>query len=190
MGSEGFEAQPEDEQSNGCDFLSREQIMSETQRQNQTQTGTGQYSQTGSSTSTNTPAANTPDINRLRDQQFQVDPSIGYRVGGAIRRMQSSFNNPLGGYATPAMKDAIMRTNERQLLESGSQAMREGQQDVNQMDYSRNALLAGLTQPTTQTGQSNQSGTSSQTGNITGSTSQPLLGSIIGSAAGVGAAAL
>ena len=164
--------------------------MSETQRQQQTQTGSGQYSQTGNSTSTTTPGANTPDIERLRGQQFQVDPSIGYRVGGALRRMQSQFNNPLGGYATPAMKDAIMRTNERQLLESGSQAMREGQQDVNQLDYSRNALLAGLTQPTTQTGSTNQSGTSSQQGTVTGSASQPLLGSIIGGAAGVGAAAL
>lgn len=164
--------------------------MSETQRQTQTQSGTGQYTQQGNSTTTNTPAANTPDIERLRSQQFEVDPSIGYRVGGALRRMQSQYNNPLGGFATPAMRDAQMRTQERSLLESGSQAMREGQHDVNQMDYSRNALLAGLTQPTTQTGSTNQSGTSSQQGTVTGSTSQPLLGSIIGSAAGVGAAAL
>jgi hypothetical protein len=104
--------------------------------------------------------------------------------------MQNSFQNPLGGYATPGMRDAIMRGEERELLQMGSQAMREGQHDVNQMDYSRNALLAGLTQPTTQTGTTNQSGTSSQQGTVTGSTSQPLLGSIIGSAAGVGAAAL
>lgn len=164
--------------------------MSQTQRQNQTQTGTGQYSQTGNTSTTTTPASDTADINRLRNQQFSVDPSIGYRVGGAIRRMQDSFQNPLGGAATPAMRDAIMRSQERELLQSGSEAMREGIHDVNQMDYARNAMLAGLTQPTTQTGTSSQSGTSSQQGTITGSTSQPLLGSIIGSAAGVGAAAL
>lgn len=77
-----------------------------------------------------------------------------------------------------------MRTQERTLLESGSQATREGQHDVNQQEHGRNALLAGLTQPTS------QSGTSSQQGTMSGTGSQPLLGTIIGSAAGVGAAAL
>lgn len=164
--------------------------MSQTNRTNQTQTGSGQFSQTGSTTQTTTPASDTPDINRLRSQQFQVDPSIGYRVGGAVRRMQSQFRNPLGGYATPAMRDAIMRSQERELMQMGGQQFREGQHDVNQLDYGRNALLAGLTQPTTSTGTSQQSGTSSQQGTLTGSSSQPLLGSVIGSAAGVGAAAL
>lgn len=164
--------------------------MSQTGRQQQTQTGTGQYTQAGSSTTTSTPAANTPDIERLRSQQFQVDPSIRYRVGGAVRRMQNQFRNPTGGYTTPQQQDAIMRSEERELMQMGGQQFREGAHDVNHMDYSRNALLAGLTQPTTQTGTSNQSGTSSQQGQITGTTSQPLLGSIIGSAAGVGAAAL
>jgi len=148
--------------------------MSETSRQNQTQTGTGSY--------TTTPAANTPDIERLRSQQFKADPSIGYRVGGALRRMKDQMTSPTGGYVTPQMRDAIGRSQERSLLESGSQAMREGQHDVNQQEYGRNATLAALTQPT--------SGTSSQSGTITGTTSQPLLGTIIGSAAGVGAAAL
>lgn len=152
--------------------------MSETSRQNQTQTGSGQFSQT------TTPGANTPDIERLRGQQFKVDPSIGYRVGGALRRLKDQMTSPTGGYVTPQMRDSIMRSQERSLLESGSEAMREGQHDVNQQEYSRNALLAGLTQPTT------SSGTSSQQGQITGTTRQPLLGSIIGGAAGVGAAAL
>lgn len=90
----------------------------------------------------------------------------------------------MGGYATPAMRDAIQRTQERELTEGGSQAMREGTNDVNRMDYSRNAMLAGLTQPTT------QSGTSSQQGTMTGTNSQPLWGSMIGAGAQVGAAAL
>lgn len=104
--------------------------------------------------------------------------------------MQNQFNNPMGGYTTGAHRDAVMRAQERELMQMGGQQMREGFHDVNQMDYSRNAMLAGLTQPTTQTGTSSQSGTSSQQGTVTGSMSQPLLGSIIGSAAGVGAAAL
>lgn len=148
--------------------------------QTQTQSGSGAFNQT------TTPQSDTLDIKRLRDQKFQVDPSIGFRVGGALRRMKDQIANPNGGFQTGQIRDATQRSQERALLESGSQAMREGTHGVNQLDFARNTALAGLTQGTT------QSGTSSQQGNMTGTgtTSQPLLGTIIGSAAGVGSAAL
>lgn len=69
-------------------------------------------------------------------------------------------------------------------MQMGGEQAREGQHDVNQANYSRNALLAGLTQPTS------SAGTSSQQGTITGTMSPGALGSVIGSVAGVGAAAL
>lgn len=146
----------------------------------QTQSGSGAFNQT------TTPQSDTADINKLRGQQFKIDPSIGFRVGGALRRMKDQMANPAGGYSTPQMRDAIGRSQERSLLESGSQAMREGQQDVNQQDFARNATLAGLTQGTTQSGTSSSQGNSSGTG----TTSTPMLGQIIGAAAGVGGAAL
>lgn len=152
--------------------------MSEKTKTQQTQSGSGTFNQT------TTPQADTPDINRLREQKFKVDPSIGYRVGGALRRMKDQMNNPLGGYGTGQTRDATMRSQERSLLESGSQAMREGAHDVNQQELVRNTALAGLTQGTT------QSGTSTNQGSMTGSTSSPLMGTIIGSAAGVAGAAL
>lgn len=148
--------------------------------QTQTQSGTGAFNQT------TTPQSDTADINKLRSQQFKIDPSIGYRVGGALRRMKDQMANPLGGYGTGQTRDATMRSQERSLLESGSQAMREGQYGVNQQEFGKNVALAGMTQGTT------QSGTSSQSGQMagTGTQSSPLLGSIIGASAGVGAAAL
>lgn len=152
--------------------------MSEKTKTQQTQSGSGAFTQSTA------PQADTADINKLRAQQFKIDPSIGYRVGGALRRMKDQISNPLGGYGTGQTRDAAMRSQERSLLESGSQAMREGQQAVNQQEFGRNAALAGLTQGTT------QSGTSSNQGTMTGTTSTPMLGTIIGSAAGVGAAAL
>ena len=152
--------------------------MHETQKTKQTTTGSGTFNQT------TTPQSDTPDINRLREQKFQIDPSINYRVGGALRRMKDQIANPLGGYGTAQTRDATMRSQERSLLESGSQAMREGQRDVNSQDFARNATLAGLTQGTT------QSGTSSQQGTMVGQTQNPLTGTIIGSAAGVAGAAL
>lgn len=146
----------------------------------QAQSGSGAFNQT------TTPQANTPDIRRLRAQKFKVDPTIGFRVGGALRRLKDQMSNPNGGFMSGQIRDAVGRSQERALLESGSQAMREGQQDVNQQDASRNTVLAGLTQGTT------ASGTSNQSGNMTGSgtQSQPLMGSIISAAAGVGSAAL
>lgn len=152
--------------------------MSEKTKTQQTQSSSGAFNQTTA------PQTDTADINRLREQKFQVDPSIGYRVGGALRRMKDQMNNPLGGYGTGQTRDATMRSQERSLLESGSQAMREGQHGVNQQELIRNTALAGLTQGTT------QSGTSSNQGNMSGTTQTPLMGTIIGSTAGVGAAAL
>lgn len=148
--------------------------------QTQTQSGTGGFTQS------TTPQTDTEDIKRLRAQEFKVDPSIGFRVGGALRRMKDQMTSPTGGYGTAQTRDAIGRSQERSLLESGSQAMREGQNAVNQQEFGRNATLAGLTQGTT------ASGTSSNTGTMTGSGTQstPMLGQIIGSAAGIGAAAL
>lgn len=156
--------------------------MHETQRttQQQTQSGSGGFSQT------TTPQADTADIQKLRAQKFAIDPSIGYRVGGAIRRMKDQIANPNGAFQSAGVRDATQRSQERSLLESGSEATREGQNAVNAQDFGRNATLAGLTQGTT------ASGTSSQQGTMTGSgtTQQPLLGSIIGAGAQVGAAAL
>lgn len=153
-----------------------------TTTQAQTQSGSGSFNQT------TTPDANTPDIQKLRAQQFKIDDSIGYRVGGALRRMKDQISNPNGGYSTGQIRDAQQRSQERSLLESGSEAMRQGQQDVNQQDFARNATLAGMTQGSTSSGTSNQMGQMSGTG--TGTQSSPLFGSIIGASAGVGAAAL
>lgn len=147
------------------DALLRVENDMRSSRQNQ------QYQNTTTGTSSGTTRSSveeTPDIAAYRGYRAQVDPSIGYRVGGAIRRMQSSFKNPAGGYSTPAMRDAIQRSQERSLLESGSEAMREGQYDVNRMDMARLSDLASLTAP--RTVQSNETSTSSNRG--TGQISQ------------------
>lgn len=156
--------------------------MSETQKTKQTTSGSG----SGTFTQTNTPQSDTPDINRLREQKFKIDPTIGHRVGGALRRMKDQMTNPLGGYGTGQTRDATMRSQERSLLESGSQAMREGAHDVNQQELVRNTALAGLTQGTTQTGSS----TSTNQGTMTGESKNPLTGTIISAVAGTAGAAL
>jgi len=93
------------------------------------------------------PGADSPDIQKLRDQKFQVDPTIGARLGEAERTLKQSFVNPAGGYTTPQMRDAILRSQTRELFQQAGAQTRAGQYDVNNQNYARNAFVAGLTAP-------------------------------------------
>lgn len=72
--------------------------------------------------------------------------------------------SPTGGYVTPAIRDAIQRSGQRNLMQDASQATREGAGDVNKLNFARNSAVAGMTAPTlTQTGSSSTgSGTVTQ----------------------------
>jgi len=139
-------------------------------------------------TSGSTSVPDTPDIQAFRGWQPQTDPGLSYQYANARNRLNQSFDNPLGGYATPAMRDAMLRTGNRQLNQDESQAFRQGAYDVNQQKAGQLGSLAALTR-----GQKT-SGTSSGTGNMsgTGTTTQSGIswGEILGAAAQVGGAAL
>lgn len=123
---------------------------------------------TGTSSGTTTSSVGeTPDIATLRGYSARVDPSIPSRVGGALRRMNNTFQNPSGGSATPAMKDAIMRSNERELNQQAGEQFREGQFDANRLDQARLTGLAELTAPRTVQSNETSSSTNSGKGTIT-----------------------
>lgn len=134
------------------------------------------------------------DIKALRGYKEQIDPSIAHSYSRRQTNLKNSFNNPLGQYTTPAMRDATQRSHEGELEQEYGQAQRQGYSDMQGRTGQRLAGLAGLTAPTmVQTGGSSSgSGTYSGTGSSTGSTTQsePLLPSLLGGAASVGAAAL
>ncbi len=146
-----------------------------------------QQSQQSFSTATSgsTSVPDTPDIQAFRGWQPQTDPGLSYQYANARNRLNQSFDNPLGGYATPAMRDAMQRTGNRQLNQDESQAFRAGAYDVNQQKAGQLGALAGLTRGT------NTTGTSSGTGNMTGTgtTTQSGIswGEILGAGAQVGA---
>lgn len=119
-----------------------------------------------------------PEINQLKNAKFLIDPTIPYRSANAREQLDRSFQNPLGGYTTPSMRDAIMRTGRRRIDQDESQANREGSFDLNRLNYARDAAVAGMTSPVlTQTG-STSSGTGTQTGNSTTTQSQSPWGTI------------
>ncbi len=109
----------------------------------------------------------TPDLIRARSDSAQIDPSIGYRAAEKERQLSDSFVSPTGGYVTPQIRDAILRSGRREIGQQAGEQAREGAFDVNRLNQSRNLALAGLTRPTlTQTGSS-----SSGTGTVTQSQS-------------------
>lgn len=106
-------------------------------------------SSSGSSTNTFTraPGASSPDIDNLRNTQFQIDPSIQYRAASARNRVNAGLNNPLGGYSTPQIADARRSAAYRDIDEQASMAGRAGQFDVNNLNLGKSQFLAGLTAP-------------------------------------------
>ena len=122
-------------------------------KQTSTQTQSGQSA---------TSVPDTPDIIRARTDRAQIDPSIGYRLGESQRNLKDSFSNPLGGYTTPQILDAIMRSEGRELAQQAGQQTREGQFDVNRLNQSRNLALAGLTRGSQSTSSGQSKGTVTQ----------------------------
>jgi len=93
----------------------------------------------------------------------EVDPSIGYRAGEAKRRLGASFQNALGGFVTPLMKDKLLREGNRDIDQSAGQETRVGQYDVNQLRQGQLGSLAALMSPRIV-----QSGSSGTSNNSTG----------------------
>ena len=101
----------------------------------------------------------TPDIIHARQDSAQVDPSIGFRAAEKERQLEDSFASPTGGYVTPQIRDAILRSGRRELFQQAGQQAREGQFDVNRLNQSRNLALAGMTRPVLTQTSSSSTGT-------------------------------
>jgi len=98
----------------------------------------------------------------LAHEQFHTDPTIGARLGEAQRTLKNTVTSPTGGYVTPAIRDAIMRSGNRELMQQSGAQTRAGIHDVNQLNFARDAAVAQGTAPVlTQTG-----GTSQGTGTV------------------------
>jgi hypothetical protein len=105
----------------------------------------------------------TPDIDKLRNTQFEVDPGIAAQYGRQRNDLRSSFQQPTGAFLSPQVRDAQLRSGMERLGRDEAQASREGTFDKNRLEYGRNSAVAGLTAPQlTQTGS-----TSSGSGTIT-----------------------
>lgn len=118
----------------------------------------------------------TPQVQQLQTMVNRgSDPSIPYAYAQRRQDVQNSYQNPLGAYTTPAVKDASERVANERLSMDEAAAIAASNYNAQQQAFGQQATVAGLTQPVM---------TSS-------TTSQPFnWGSVIGAGAQVGAAAL
>lgn len=125
------------------------------------------------------PGASSGDIDTLRNFDFSVDPSIASNFAAARNRIANTFNSPTGGSYTPQMRDAILRSSNRDL---GQQAAETHSAAYNQNQgarFGQKATVASMTAPKfVQTG-----GSGTGSGASTTVMSQPLLPDIISGAA-------
>jgi len=61
--------------------------------------------------------------------------------------LKDSFASPTGGYVTPAIKDAIMRSGQRDLQQEAGAETRAGAYDANRLNMSNRLAMANLTKP-------------------------------------------
>jgi len=154
------------------DEIQREGSMSKKSKSTQSQNfqSTNQYG------FMNTP--DTDDFKRMREFDFQADPSIANVYGNARNQAANSFNNPLGGVYSPQMRDQILRSTLSDLSQKEGQARSEAYNDLQGARFSQRAAVAGLTAP--RLVQQSSSGTSSGVG----TTSSPIWTDLLIAAAG------
>lgn len=135
----------------------------------------------------------TADIAAVRNFQYQSDPRIGYSFARSRRNAAESFANPLGGYMTPQIRDAILRAGNADSSQQEAQAYGEENYARQGLEFAKRANLAELTSPrlvtrgTSGRSRGSASGTSSGTGTSVGTQATPLLPGIIQGVATVGA---
>lgn len=105
-----------------------------------------------------------PDISKLRDAKFEVDPGLNAQYGNLRQQVDKSAHDPMGAAYNPQVAAQQREAAMERLGTQEAQAYRAGNADVNKLNFSRDATVAGMTAPVlTQTGASGSgSGTTTQ----------------------------
>jgi len=99
-------------------------------------------------------------IDKFANWTPELDPTIPFRAAASRNRLNSSFLNPNGGYATPQMLEARRNAANRGIDEQQGMEMRAGQYDANNQRMGQLGSLAALMAPRiVQTGSTGTSNT-------------------------------
>lgn len=128
----------------------------------------------------------TADTTAMRDFEFGQDPRLSYNFARAAQRLRDTYNNPMGGYTTPQLRDARLRAGYEDLAQEEGQAIREDSYARQGLDYARTVDVAQMTQP--RMAQTSSSGSSSGNSSGTITQQQSPLNSIIQGGSAIGSA--
>ena len=123
----------------------------------------------------------TEDIKALRGWNPQSDPTRPYQFARQRRDVLNLYNNPLGAYTTPELREQMTRSALGELGQQEGQAAREEQYDFNNQKLGQLSTLAALTKPELQQTKSYGFNSGQQQGSGT-------LGSVIGAGASIAVA--
>lgn len=102
-------------------------------------------------TNTNTfayqPNPGSADIDALRSMKAKADPNIPYLYAKLREKADNSYSNPLGSYTSPAVREAATRENGAGLAMDEAQAQQNSQNQAENINYGRQAGIAGMTAP-------------------------------------------
>lgn len=87
------------------------------------------------------------DIDALRGMKAKADTNIPYLYARMREKLGNSYNNPMGAYTSPAVRDAVSRNAGQGLALDEAQAVRASQQQADNVNYGRQAGVAAMTAP-------------------------------------------
>lgn len=120
----------------------------------------------------------TPQTQAVFDMKAAKDPTIPYRYANMKKDYENSFNNPLGAYTTPAVREAANRSFGQHLAMDEAQANQKAQFNADNTNYARAVTEAQMTAPQLIQSRGNSTATTTESGG--------LLGNILGGVAGIG----
>ena len=123
----------------------------------------------------------TEDTKAYRGWNPEADPSRPYQFARQRRDILNLYNNPLGAYTTPELREQMTKSALEENAQAEGQSALEENAQLNNMKGQKLGSLAALTSPQLQ--QSKQYGFDSQQKQSGG-----LLNSLIGAGGSVGAA--
>lgn len=123
----------------------------------------------------------TADYQAFKGFTPMADPTTQYRFGAAKRDLMQTYQNPMGAFTTPEMREQMTRSGLGELGQQEGQAYREQAYDQNRLKMAQLESLMNYSSP--QMVNTKTSGFNSQPKQGSG-----FLGSLIQGAATVGAA--
>lgn len=116
----------------------------------------------------------TPEVQALKEFKATTDPTIPFHYAARRQELENSYQQPIGSYTTPAVREAANRSAGQALDMEQAAATQASQFNADNTNYGRNVTVAQMTSP--QLIQTGGTQTQSQSGGFWGDLAKSLIG--------------